>query len=83
MSLFDPALQDEITVPIDMVPHSNIPIVLVGVLGAVAWFAVGLRIFTRAYLIRSFGWDDATMIIALVCLYSNINDRPNSHKGIL
>ena len=34
-------------------------------LGA-SWVAVGLRIWTRARLIRSFSWDDGTIIVANV-----------------
>jgi hypothetical protein len=65
--LFDPSMQDAISIPINNVQYSNTPLILVGVLGALAWLTMGLRIFTRTYLIRSFGWDDAAMIVALVC----------------
>ncbi|ORX94994.1 hypothetical protein BCR34DRAFT_203955 [Clohesyomyces aquaticus] len=29
-----------------------------------AWFFVGLRIWTRTFVIHNFGWDDGTMILA-------------------
>jgi hypothetical protein len=66
--LFDPSEQDVLLLPIQRVSTSNLPIFLVAVLGTLSWLIVGLRIFTRAYILRSFGWDDATMIIALVSL---------------
>jgi hypothetical protein len=31
-----------------------------------AWLFVLLRIWTRTYIISSFGWDDATMMLACV-----------------
>jgi hypothetical protein len=64
--LFDPSQQDETYIPIATVPHTNIPVVLVSVLGGLAWLTIGLRVFTRTYLIRNFGWDDVAMIAALV-----------------
>ena len=33
---------------------------------ALTWTAVTLRVWVRAYMIRSFGWDDGTMVLALV-----------------
>jgi hypothetical protein len=35
---------------------------------ALAWFFIVLRIWTRTWVITSFGWDDATMIISGVRL---------------
>jgi hypothetical protein len=70
--LFDVAHQDEIQIPIAQVPGTHTPEVLVGLLGALSWLIVGFRIFTRIFLIRSFGWDDAAMIVALVCLSSAV-----------
>lgn len=31
---------------------------------ALAWLFIFLRIWTRTWVIASFGWDDATMILA-------------------
>lgn len=31
---------------------------------ALAWFFILLRTWTRTWIIASFGWDDATMILA-------------------
>jgi hypothetical protein len=31
---------------------------------ALAWVFILLRIWTRAYLISNFGWDDSTMLLA-------------------
>lgn len=33
---------------------------------ALAWFFTALRIITRTYVIKNFGWDDSTMILAAV-----------------
>lgn len=35
---------------------------------ALAWFFIILRTWTRTWVIASFGWDDATMILAAVRL---------------
>ena len=35
---------------------------------ALAWFFIVLRIWTRTWIIASFGWDDAIMILAGVRL---------------
>lgn len=35
---------------------------------ALAWFFIILRVWTRTWIIASFGWDDATMILAGVCI---------------
>lgn len=35
---------------------------------ALAWFFILLRIWTRTWVVAKFGWDDATMILAGVCL---------------
>ncbi|KAF2097419.1 hypothetical protein NA57DRAFT_58009 [Rhizodiscina lignyota] len=42
------------------------PLVVSIVLLAIAWSAIVLRLHTRLYLIRAVGWDDITMIIALL-----------------
>ena len=36
---------------------------------ALAWIFILLRIWTRTWVIASFGWDDATMILAGVCIF--------------
>ena len=33
-----------------------------------AWISVSLRVWVRAVMIKSFGWDDSLMVLALVCL---------------
>ena len=35
---------------------------------ALAWVSVALRVWVRAVIIKSFGWDDTLMVFALVCL---------------
>ncbi|OJJ08371.1 hypothetical protein ASPVEDRAFT_143970 [Aspergillus versicolor CBS 583.65] len=34
---------------------------------SIACVAVLLRIYVRGFLIKAFGWDDATMVIAMIC----------------
>jgi hypothetical protein len=31
---------------------------------SIAWIAVGLRIYVRAYIVKAFGWDDGWMVFA-------------------
>jgi hypothetical protein len=38
--------------------------------GALAWFAVSLRLYVRLKLVKCFGWDDGLMVLALVCISS-------------
>jgi hypothetical protein len=33
----------------------------------VAWLAVLARSYVRAVLMRNYGWDDAVMLLAVVC----------------
>jgi len=33
---------------------------------ALSWLAVSLRVYVRGVMIRSFGWDDWLMLVALV-----------------
>ena len=44
----------------------------------VAWLAVLARSYVRAVLIRNYGWDDAVMLLAVVChlLIAEISDVP-------
>ena len=35
----------------------------------VAWLAVLARSYVRAVLIRNYGWDDAVMLLAVVCQF--------------
>jgi hypothetical protein len=45
---------------------------------ALAWLFVLLRIWTRTYIISSFGWDDATMIFANVRNASEVAELTES-----
>jgi hypothetical protein len=38
--------------------------------GALAWVAVSLRLYVRLKLVKSFGWDDGLMGLALVSVLS-------------
>jgi len=42
---------------------------------ALAWLFIFLRIWTRTWVIASFGWDDATMILAGVWLPVGLRPR--------
>lgn len=33
---------------------------------AITWFSVALRVWARAGIIRSFGWDDWTILLTMV-----------------
>jgi hypothetical protein len=39
-----------------------------------AWLAVLARTWVRAIMIRNYGWDDAVMLLALVCFDTVNND---------
>jgi len=55
--------------PLDLAlyePRAHIPITVVAVVLTLASTAVGLRTYTRAVLLRQFGIDDVTAILALV-----------------
>jgi hypothetical protein len=58
----DPALYES---------RAHIPIAVVTVVLSLATIAVGLRSYTRAVLLRQFGVDDATAILALVLAYGS------------
>ena len=63
--LFDPAEQDTVIIPIGVVPPLNV-VAIVTVLGSISCLVVGLRVWTRTVILKSFGWDDIFMVIALV-----------------
>jgi len=65
-SATDVEVSDETLIPIGWVPRSDLPIVLVAVLGSICWMLVALRVFTRSVILKRLGWDDYTMIITLV-----------------
>ena len=50
--------------------HPRSLIVVAAILIGVTWIAVALRVWTRSRMIRSFGWDDTTILITNVS-YSN------------
>lgn len=39
-----------------------------GTFGVLAWISVGLRCYVRLKFVKSFGWDDGLMVLALVRL---------------
>jgi nicotinamide riboside transporter PnuC len=58
--------ENQVFLPITMVRRTNLPIILFVVFGTVAWVSVTLRTITRSFILKRFGWDDATMILSLV-----------------
>jgi len=63
--LFDPAEQDTVIIPIGVTPPINV-VAIVTVLGSISCLVVGLRVWTRTVILKSFGWDDILMVIALM-----------------
>lgn len=47
----------------------------------ISWIAVTFRVYVRAFMLKSFGWDDWTMALTLVCcaLYLQIQ-HPSRHS---
>jgi hypothetical protein len=43
-----------------------LPIMFAVIFGTLAWFAVGLRTYTRVVIVGKYGYDDLVMTIALV-----------------
>ena len=48
--------------------HANAVYITAGVLLALAWMVVSLRVYVRALMIKSFGVDDALMVVAAVSI---------------
>jgi hypothetical protein len=56
----------EYDIPIAPIPDRvTIPIVS-GILLLFSWTTVGLRTWTRIRIVKNFGWDDFSMLVALV-----------------
>jgi hypothetical protein len=55
-------------VPLDEIPYSHMEALVTtsAVCLFLAWTATILRFWTRAYIVGSVGWDDWTMLMALV-----------------
>lgn len=56
------------SIAIEQVPRSEVTsaVIVVIVFLSLSWTTVALRIWTRAVVVHSFGWDDTTMIISMV-----------------
>jgi hypothetical protein len=54
--------------------RSNAILIVTSVFFAISLVSVCLRIFVRTRVVRAFGWDDITMVIAMVSL-------PSSREG--
>lgn len=44
-----------------------------------AWLAVLARTYVRAVMIRNYGWDDAVMLLAVVCIHKSL---PKTEVGL-
>jgi hypothetical protein len=66
MAIMMSDLNEFVKVSIEEIPFHDAPVMYVGVLGILAWIAVLLRLYTRTRILRSLGWDDYTMVMALV-----------------
>jgi hypothetical protein len=53
-------------IPIAKVSNSSLPLVLPVILLLITWLIFSLRIWTRARIIKFFGWDDKAMVVAIV-----------------
>lgn len=50
--------------------RSNAILIVTSVFLAISLVSVGLRLFVRTRVVRAFGWDDTTMLLAMVGLSS-------------
>jgi hypothetical protein len=57
---------DEPFVRIDRVAPTDLPVVLIAVLLSICYIAGILRVWARGYILRTLGWDDLAMLVALV-----------------
>jgi hypothetical protein len=52
--------------PIESTSSNTPTIVVVSLFLTLAWLAVVTRTFVRVHMLKSFGWDDFAMMLALV-----------------
>ena len=64
----------QITLPLDGNQNRTGPILgmLIGAL-VLSCIIVGLRMYTRLFILKAARWDDWTIVLALVCSISSIN----------
>jgi hypothetical protein len=53
--------------PIESTPSNSPTITVVAIFLTLSWVAVVTRMFVRVHMLKSFGWDDFAMMLALVC----------------
>jgi hypothetical protein len=53
--------------PIESTPSNSPTVTVVAIFLTLSWVAVVTRMFVRVHMLKSFGWDDFAMILALVC----------------
>ena len=61
-----PSMSTAAIPPAILQQHANSVYITAGVLLALAWMVVSLRVYVRALMIKSFGIDDALMVVATV-----------------
>jgi hypothetical protein len=64
----DSAHNKQLVISMDLVKPDCTPIVLSAIFASLCWTVVGLRLFSRAFILKKLGWDDYTMALALVSL---------------
>ena len=52
--------------PIESTPSNSPTVIVVAIFLTLSWVAVVARMFVRVHMLKSFGWDDFAMILALV-----------------
>lgn len=67
------ALHTNRTIPVGSIAIEQVPrpevtsvVIIAIVFLSLSWTTVAMRIWTRAIVVHSFGWDDATMVISMV-----------------
>src|SRR5271167_1862615 len=53
--------------PIESTASNTPTVAVVSLFLTLSWVAVVTRMFVRVHMLKSFGWDDFAMILALVC----------------
>ena len=73
-----------IVVPIERVPpsHNRSIIAVCLACAVVSWLLWGMRLWTRAFIVRSVGSDDLAMLVALVSITTQ-DSKPNTYLMIL
>lgn len=55
----------------------------IGIVTALSGIIVLIRVYARWFMIRSFGWDDGLICIAMVCFYDGLTSERQQLTTIL